>query len=56
MVHKVLSILLCVGIVSLLSGCYCYPAGFYHHHAYRHSYASPSPSNAPHVKEAHGGV
>jgi hypothetical protein len=29
MVRKVLGILLCVGIVSLVSGCYCYPPGYY---------------------------
>jgi hypothetical protein len=39
MAKKVLFILLCVASVSMLSGCYCYPPGYYpayrpYHHRY----------------------
>ena len=37
MVYKVLGILLCVGVMSLVSGCYCYPPGYYPH---PHRYSS----------------
>jgi hypothetical protein len=53
MVRKVLGILLCVGIVSLVSGCYCYPPGYYPrygHHHWRYSYAYPSQAYAQHYK------
>jgi hypothetical protein len=57
MAHKVLGILLCVGIVSLVSGCYCYPPGYYpgygRHHS-RFSYAYPSKAYAQHYEYAHG--
>lgn len=58
MLHKILYILLCMGIVGLVSGCYCYPypPGYYHHRAYRYSYASPFQSHAHHAEEAHGGA
>jgi len=50
MVRKVLGILLCVGIVSLVSGCYCYPPGYhpgYGRHHSRFSYAYPSKAYGP---------
>lgn len=53
MVRKVLGILLCVGIVSLVSGCYCYPPGYYpgygRHHS-RFSYVYPSKAYAQHYE------
>ena len=59
MAQKVLCILLCVGVVSLVSGCYCYPIGAYpgsyRHHAYRYSSVSPVPSYTHHATETYGG-
>jgi hypothetical protein len=40
MVYKALGLLLCIGVMSLVSGCYCYPPGYYHH-PHRHSSVSP---------------
>jgi len=37
MVYKALGILLCIGVMSLVSGCYCYPPGYYPH---PHRYSS----------------
>src|SRR5439155_25197847 len=37
MVYTALGILLCIGVMSLVSGCYCYPPGYYPH---AHPYSS----------------
>jgi len=48
MVYKVLGILVCIGVMSLVSGCYCYPPGYYHH-PHRYSSALPYRSYAHHA-------
>jgi hypothetical protein len=40
MVYKALGMLLCIGVMSLVSGCYCYPPGYYPR-PYRYSSAPP---------------
>jgi hypothetical protein len=40
MAYKMLGVLLCIGAMSLVSGCYCYPPGYYPH-PHRHSSVSP---------------
>jgi hypothetical protein len=49
MVYKKLGILLCIGVMSLVSGCYCYPPGYYHPHPHRYSSAPPYKSYAHHA-------
>jgi hypothetical protein len=48
MVYKVLGMLLCVGVMSLVSGCYCYPPGYYPR---AHRYSSVS-SYRPYIHHA----
>ena len=48
MIYKVLGLLLCIGVMSLVSGCYCYPPG-YHPHPHRYSSAPPYQSYAHHA-------
>ena len=43
MVYKALGMLLCIGVMTLVSGCYCYPPGYYPH---RHWYSSAPPSGS----------
>ena len=54
MVHKVLGILLCIGVMSLVSGCYCYPPGYYPH-PHRYSSVPSYRSYAHHAAEAYYG-
>ena len=51
MVYKALGILLCIGVMSLVSGCYCYPPGYYPH---PHRYSSV-PSYRSYAHHAWGG-
>ena len=51
MVYKALGILLCIGVMSLISGCYCYPPGYYPH---PHRYSSV-PSYRSYAHHAWGG-
>ena len=51
MVYKVLGILLCISVMSLVSGCYCYPPGYYPH---PHRYSS-APSYRSYAHHAWGG-
>jgi hypothetical protein len=48
MVYKMLGILLCIGVMSLVSGCYCYPPGYYPH-PHRYSSVFPYRSYAHHA-------
>jgi hypothetical protein len=47
MSYKVLGMVLCIGVLSLISGCYCYLPGYYHH-PHRYSSAPPYRSSAHH--------
>jgi hypothetical protein len=49
MVYKVLGILLCLGVLSLVSGCYCYPPGYYHPRPHRYSSIPPYRSYTHHA-------
>jgi hypothetical protein len=59
MARTVLWILCCMSVMSLVSGCYCYPPGYYpgsYHHGYRYSSLYPAPSYAQHVGGAPHGL
>jgi hypothetical protein len=55
MVYKALDILLCIGVMSLVSGCYCYPPGYYHPRSHRYSSAPPYRSYAHHAVRIYDG-
>jgi hypothetical protein len=50
MVYKVLGMLLCISVMSLVSGCYCYPPGYYPR-GHRYSSISSYRPYSHHAKE-----
>jgi hypothetical protein len=52
MAYKMLGILLCIGVMSLVSGCYCSPPGYYPH-PHRHSSVS---SYRPYIHSTGGSM
>jgi hypothetical protein len=55
MVYKALGILLCIGVMTLVSGCYCYPPGYYPHPHRWYSSAPPYRSYAHAAEEVYAG-